>query len=92
MQKASGVPDKAYKNLEFLNGREARTIRILSEYAHPQQRFEGLWEDCVWQRDDQLAAEQQALLQLTAAHWNAFVSRLPQSARWRLLSRQAGSD
>jgi uncharacterized protein (TIGR00730 family) len=40
MQKASGVPDKAYKNLEFLNGREARTIRILSEYAHPQQRFE----------------------------------------------------
>ena len=36
--------------------------------------------------------EQQALLELTAAHWNAFVSRLPQSARWRLLSRQAGAD
>ncbi|MEL0169616.1 MAG: insulinase family protein [Pseudomonadaceae bacterium] len=59
---------------------------------HPQQGFEAHWEDCLWQREDQLAAEQQALLELTAAHWNAFVSRLPQSARWRLLSRQAGAD
>ncbi len=30
---------KAYKNLEFLVSREARTIRILSEYLEPQQRF-----------------------------------------------------
>jgi uncharacterized protein (TIGR00730 family) len=30
---------KAYKNLEFLGGREARTIRILSEYLEPQARF-----------------------------------------------------
>ncbi|UJJ32264.1 insulinase family protein [Halopseudomonas maritima] len=59
---------------------------------HPQQGFEAHWEDCLWQREDQLAAEQQALLDLTAAHWSAFVSRLPHSARWRLLSRQAGAD
>ncbi len=39
MQEAAGTPVKAYKNLDFLNGREARTIRILSEYSHPLQRF-----------------------------------------------------
>ena len=78
---------------EHLQAQSAHLAQLLEQQRqHPQQRFEGLWEDCVWQRDDQLAAEQQALLQLTAAHWNAFVSRLPQSARWRLLSRQAGSD
>lgn len=33
-------PDKAYKNLEFLNSREARPIRILSEYMEPEKRFE----------------------------------------------------
>jgi uncharacterized protein (TIGR00730 family) len=30
---------KAYKNLDFLNSREARTLRILSEYLEPQARF-----------------------------------------------------
>ncbi|HXV77289.1 MAG TPA: LOG family protein [Candidatus Polarisedimenticolaceae bacterium] len=30
---------KAYKNLEFLISREARTIRILSEYLEPRARF-----------------------------------------------------
>jgi uncharacterized protein (TIGR00730 family) len=30
---------KAYKNLEFLNSRDARTIRILAEYLEPQARF-----------------------------------------------------
>jgi uncharacterized protein (TIGR00730 family) len=32
-------PDKAYKNLNFLNSPAARTIRILSEYEEPRQRF-----------------------------------------------------
>ena len=32
-------PDKAYKDQEFLNSRDARTIRILSEYVQPLQRF-----------------------------------------------------
>ena len=31
--------DKAYKNMEFLSSREARTLRILSEYLEPQARF-----------------------------------------------------
>ncbi|MEH6507915.1 insulinase family protein [Halopseudomonas aestusnigri] len=67
--------------------------QLLEQYRqHPQQGFEAYWEDCLWQREDQLAAERQALLQLDALHWRAFVSRLPHSARWRLLSRQAGAD
>jgi len=31
--------EKAYKNLEFLSSREARTLRILAEYIEPQARF-----------------------------------------------------
>jgi uncharacterized protein (TIGR00730 family) len=33
-------PPKAYKNLDFLNSSRARTLRILSEYLEPQDRFE----------------------------------------------------
>lgn len=89
----TSLQDLGALSAEHLQAQSAHLAQLLEQQRqHPQQRFEGLWEDCVWQRDDQLAAEQQALLQLTAAHWNAFVSRLPQSARWRLLSRQAGSD
>ncbi len=33
-------PVKAYKNLEFLNSREARTLRMLSEYKEPLSRFD----------------------------------------------------
>ena len=31
---------KAYKNLEFLNSKEARTVRMLAEYYEPKARFE----------------------------------------------------
>jgi uncharacterized protein (TIGR00730 family) len=31
--------EKAYKNLDFLTGRDARTIRMLAEYLEPQSRF-----------------------------------------------------
>jgi uncharacterized protein (TIGR00730 family) len=33
-------PEKAYKNLEFLQSEEARTIRILSEYLEPLSRLD----------------------------------------------------
>lgn len=33
------IPKKAYKNLEFLNSRAARPIRILCEYEETKQRF-----------------------------------------------------
>ncbi|MBI4552395.1 MAG: TIGR00730 family Rossman fold protein [Candidatus Latescibacteria bacterium] len=32
-------PEKAYKNLEFLNSRDARVIRILAEFLEPASRF-----------------------------------------------------
>ena len=34
-----GNPVKAYENLEFLNGPDARSLRILSEYVEPNTRF-----------------------------------------------------
>ncbi len=34
-----GNPVKAYQNLEFLNGPDARSLRILSEYVEPNTRF-----------------------------------------------------
>ncbi len=33
------LPIKAYKNLEFLNSRDARVIRLLSEYLEPLKRL-----------------------------------------------------
>lgn len=36
------IPEKAYKNIEFLNSPNARVIRILSEYLEPQARFRRL--------------------------------------------------
>ena len=30
---------KAYKNIEFMNSHEARTIRVLAEYLEPEKRF-----------------------------------------------------
>ena len=32
-------PEKAYKNLDFLNSTDARTLRILAEYLHPKAQF-----------------------------------------------------
>jgi uncharacterized protein (TIGR00730 family) len=37
-----GEPEKAYKNEEFLDSREARPLRILAEYLEPGARFERL--------------------------------------------------
>jgi uncharacterized protein (TIGR00730 family) len=34
------TPVKAYKNLEFLSTKEARTVRMLAEYYEPKIRFE----------------------------------------------------
>lgn len=37
--KSDVLPEKAYKNLDFLTSRDARIIRILSEFQEPQSRF-----------------------------------------------------
>ena len=39
MKKRSSVLSKSYKNMAFINSPQARTLRILSEYLEPQQRF-----------------------------------------------------
>ena len=36
------TPEKAYRDLDFLNSPDARIIRILSEYLDPQRRFRKL--------------------------------------------------
>ena len=36
---AFNKPEKAYKNLDFLNSRDARALRILAEYLHPKAQF-----------------------------------------------------
>ncbi|MFQ5798340.1 MAG: LOG family protein [Bacteroidota bacterium] len=43
-------PDRAYKNLEFLNSPDARAIRILSEFLEPLRRFrmEGIKDTIVF--------------------------------------------
>ncbi|MFT5090691.1 MAG: hypothetical protein ACI8PG_005072, partial [Planctomycetota bacterium] len=33
-------PVKAYRNLDFLDGTHARTLRILAEYIEPESRLE----------------------------------------------------
>lgn len=38
----SQIPEKAYKNISFLNSPDARVIRILSEYLEPLSRFRRL--------------------------------------------------
>jgi len=39
MKKPLVKPPKAYKNLEFLNGPEARLFRMMAEFIEPQTRF-----------------------------------------------------
>ena len=39
MDKNASNPEKAYKNMEFLNSPDARTIRILAEFLDPMRRF-----------------------------------------------------
>lgn len=35
----SNLPEKAYRNIEFLTSKEARELRILSEFIEPKARF-----------------------------------------------------
>ncbi len=38
--KDNNLPEKAYKNIDFLTSKSARSIRILAEFLEPQARFE----------------------------------------------------
>ncbi|MBN2318099.1 MAG: TIGR00730 family Rossman fold protein [Acidobacteria bacterium] len=39
MEKNPGKPQKAYRNLKFLRGKDGRLVRILSEYLEPASRL-----------------------------------------------------
>jgi len=39
LTRRSGRPDKAYRNVEFLNSSDARILRIIAEYLEPASRF-----------------------------------------------------
>ena len=62
MPKRNTRTPKAYKNLEFLNSTEARTLRILAEYLEPQQRFqdEGVQDTVVFFGSARIRSETQA--------------------------------
>lgn len=42
MRKKIFTPEKAYRNLEFLDSHEARTVRVLCEYLEPEVRLRNL--------------------------------------------------
>jgi len=50
MERETRKPPKAYNNLDFLNSPQARTIRILSEFLEPMDRFhrEGIRDTIVF--------------------------------------------
>lgn len=62
-------PIKAYKNMEFLKRREARTVRILSEYVEPETRFEDyhVSDTIVFFGSARILARKQAQAKLKAA-------------------------
>ena len=59
-------PEKAYKNLEFLNSAAARTVRMTCEYAEPLKRFEeyGVRSTIVFFGSARIASEQAAQKEL----------------------------
>lgn len=61
-------PEKAYKNLEFLNSPDARAIRVLCEFIEPQSRFrrENLRDTLVMFGSARLKSEEAARQHLEA--------------------------
>jgi len=70
-KKELNKPEKAYKNLDFLNSRDARALRILAEYLHPKAQFmsQGLQNTIVVFGSARAPAPEEAE-QIKAAHPN----------------------
>ncbi len=81
--------EKAYKNLEFLNSREARTLRILSEYVEPRSRFEhyNVTDTVVFFGSARAIPREQAEQELKAARAGGDESKLVQARQQVALSR-----
>jgi uncharacterized protein (TIGR00730 family) len=63
-------PPKAYKDLEFLNSPDARTIRILSEFLEPQRRFRqtNIRDTIVFFGSARIRPRREAMRQLKKVH------------------------
>jgi len=62
-------PNKAYKNLDFLNSKAARTVRLLCEYEEPKARLEaaGIENTIVMFGSARIRSEEEATATLAAA-------------------------
>jgi len=80
--------EKAYKNLAFLNSRDARTIRILSEYLEPQARFRryNITDTVVFFGSARAVAVDEAQAELSAAQAAGDAERLRKAQAGRLLA------
>lgn len=60
---------KAYKNLDFLNSADARTVRMLSEYLEPLSRLKrlGVWDSVVFFGSARIKSPEDAAQSLTEA-------------------------
>ncbi len=66
MKEKIGRAPKAYKNVEFLNSPDARTVRILSEFLEPARRFrrEGIRDTIVFFGSARVKSRSDALREL----------------------------
>ncbi|MBC8267396.1 MAG: TIGR00730 family Rossman fold protein [Rhodospirillaceae bacterium] len=82
-------PVKAYKNSGFLKRREARTLRILSEYLEPESRFEdfNVSDTIVFFGSARVLARKQARAALKEARESGAVERISDAERDLAMSR-----
>lgn len=69
MAGGDGGIDKAYRNLAFLESRQARPLRILAEYLHPEARFEslGISDTIVFFGSSRIVSAEEAAARLEAS-------------------------
>ena len=84
--KITKVP-KAYKDLEFLNSPEARTIRILSEFLEPQRRFRraGIQDTVVFFGSARIRPRNESVKRLRAAREGVEGTRRPSPGAFKEL-------
>jgi hypothetical protein len=72
-------PPKAYKDIEFLNSPDARTIRILSEFLEPQRRFRhaNIRDTIVFFGSARIRPRREAMLELKKVHAAVEKARRP---------------
>jgi uncharacterized protein (TIGR00730 family) len=82
-------PPKAYKDLEFLNSPDARTVRILSEFLEPQRRFRqvNIRDTIVFFGSARIRARREALGQLKKVH--AAIEKVRRPTKQMLLDFRA---